>query len=92
MLFRSLIIFYVVFDLLSVTSPALAEGYAKGIEGDGLPPPRSPVIIQGEGFNDPWPLLQQNKGAANFCPAILYAWYPEKKVESDNNEYYRGEV
>ncbi|MFH1353685.1 MAG: hypothetical protein ABIH36_00140 [bacterium] len=89
---QAALVIYVLVDLLTVTSGALAQGFGQVIEGDGVPPPVLSLITQGTGADDPWSMVKQNRGAADFCPAILSVWYNEREVRPVGDEKYQGEV
>ncbi len=87
------IILFVIADLSITTYPLLLNGYpyAPQEESEEIPNFDS-SFIQSRG-DHPYDTVQQNHGAATFCPAILYAWQDADSVTiMQDTDHYRGEA
>ncbi len=87
------IILFVLVDLFITTKPLLLQGYPHLPDTSRQDIPFiDSSFVQARG-NNPYRTVKQNRGAATFCPAILYAWQDVDSVTIiQDADYYRGEV
>src|SRR3989344_2522259 len=87
------IIVFVIADLFITSYPILLQGfpYTPDTSREGIPFIDA-SFVQSRG-NNPYRTVKQNRGAGDFCPAILYAWQNVDSVTIiQDTDHYRGEA